>query len=85
MDVPDLLAGVRVIDLAGDAGVLASRLLADLGADVIRVETEADGVRGRAPFLAGRAGVERSLHHLHFNRNKRSVRLDITKSARSRL
>jgi crotonobetainyl-CoA:carnitine CoA-transferase CaiB-like acyl-CoA transferase len=70
------LAGVRVLDLAGEAGVFVGRALAELGADVIRVESGADRVRGRRPFLDGVAGPERSLYHLHFNAGKRSVQLD---------
>jgi crotonobetainyl-CoA:carnitine CoA-transferase CaiB-like acyl-CoA transferase len=70
------LAGVRVLDLAGEAGVFVGRALAELGADVVRPETGADRVRQREPFLDGVAGPERSLHHLHFNAGKRSVALD---------
>ena len=70
------LAGVRVLDLAGEAGVFVGRALAELGADVVRAESGADRVRQREPFLDGIAGPERSLHHLHFNAGKRSVALD---------
>jgi crotonobetainyl-CoA:carnitine CoA-transferase CaiB-like acyl-CoA transferase len=71
------LSGVRVLDLAGEAGVFVGRALAELGADVIRVEAGLDRVRRRAPFLDGIAGPERSLYHLHFNAGKRSVQLDL--------
>jgi crotonobetainyl-CoA:carnitine CoA-transferase CaiB-like acyl-CoA transferase len=70
------LAGVRVLDLAGEAGAFVGRALAELGADVIRVESGADRVRRRQPFLDGIDGPERSLYHLHFNAGKRSVQLD---------
>ena len=70
------LSGVRVLDLAGEAGVFVGRALAELGADVIRAEAGADRVRQREPFLDGVAGPERSLYHLHFNAGKRSVELD---------
>ena len=44
------LDGVRVIDLADERGELCGRLLADLGADVLRVEPPAGGVfQGRSP------------------------------------
>jgi crotonobetainyl-CoA:carnitine CoA-transferase CaiB-like acyl-CoA transferase len=75
------LAGVRVLDLAGDAGVFVGRALAELGADVIRPEAGPDRVRQRQPFLDGIAGPERSLYHLHFNAGKRSVRLDPQEAA----
>ena len=72
------LAGVRVLDLAGESGVFAGRQLGELGADVVRIESpQPDAVRSRAPFLGGEPGAERSLYHLHFNANKRSVTLDL--------
>ncbi len=72
------LAGVRVLDLAGESGVFAGRQLGELGADVVRIESpQPDAVRSRAPFLGGQPGAERSLYHLHFNANKRSVTLDL--------
>ncbi len=76
------LHGLRVIDLAGEAGLFAGRELGELGADVIRVEPPGgDAVRRRRPFLGGEAGVERSLHHQHFNANKRGVVLDLAAPA----
>ena len=74
---PGPLAGVRVLDLAGQSAVFGSRLLADLGCDVVRVEPPGgDGLRRLAPFLDGSPGVERSLWHLYHNAGKRSVVLD---------
>jgi crotonobetainyl-CoA:carnitine CoA-transferase CaiB-like acyl-CoA transferase len=82
MSLVRLLSGIRVLDLAGESAVLAARLLADLGADVIRVEPPGgDSVRRRAPFFGGVEGLEASLHHLHYNRNKRSVALDLREPA----
>ena len=64
-----LLHGVRVLDLTDDYGAYASRLLADLGAEVVRIEP-ADGGRGRtrAPRYDGI-----SLHHLHRNTGKHVI------------
>lgn len=57
------LQGIRVLELAGGVGVAyAAKLLADLGADVVRVESERDQVRSRPH------GVDRWL-----NTNKRSM------------
>lgn len=72
------LSDIRVIDLAGEPGLFAGRMLGELGADVIRVEPP-DGAsdRGRQPFLDDEPGLERSLYHLHFNANKRAVTLDL--------
>ena len=72
------LHGVRVIEIAGTASAFAGRQLAELGADVILVEPpEGAPSRHRVPFLDGAPGVERSLHHLHYNAGKRSVVLDL--------
>ena len=72
------LTGTSVLDLADEPAVFAARILADLGADVIRVEHPSGGrVRGLAPFLNDEPGVERSYYHLYHNANKRSVALDI--------
>ncbi len=79
------LADIRVIDLADESGAFAGRMLAQLGADVIRVEPpEGDPIRARAPFLDdpvaaahGDAGVGTSLYHEHVNAGKRSVVLDL--------
>jgi benzylsuccinate CoA-transferase BbsE subunit len=69
---------VRVLDLADESAVFTTRVLADLGTDVVRVEPPDGGrVRRLAPFLGDEPGVERSLCHLHHNAGKRSITLDI--------
>src|SRR5262245_38030341 len=73
-----LFAGVRVLDLSRMlAGPYGSLLLADLGAEVIKIEDPAGGDPMRAmgpPFL----GAEReSAYFLSVNRNKKSVALDL--------
>ena len=76
------LAGIRVVDLADEKGELAGRLLADFGADVVRVEPPA-GARSRRlpPFHGGT-----SLYFAHHNANKRGVVLDLeSEPDRSRL
>jgi crotonobetainyl-CoA:carnitine CoA-transferase CaiB-like acyl-CoA transferase len=67
------LRGTRVIDLSRAlAGPMATTLLADLGADVIKVEPlGGEMVRGWAPFAG-----ETSLYDVSVNRNKRSLTLD---------
>ena len=68
-----------MLDLADEPAAFAGRLLADLGADVVRVEHPSGGrLRRLAPFLDDEPGVERSYHHLYHNANKRSVTLDIS-------
>ena len=60
-------------------GVYCGKLMADMGADVIKVEPPGgDSMRRIGPFLGQAQGhKERSLHWLHFNTNKRSITLDI--------
>ncbi len=74
------LDDIRVLDLTGETGVYCTKLLADLGADVIRIEPpDGDPLRDIGPFWHKERGVDRSLSFLHNNTNKRSVTLDITK------
>jgi crotonobetainyl-CoA:carnitine CoA-transferase CaiB-like acyl-CoA transferase len=72
------LAHLRVVDLTDLRGALAGRLLADLGADVVRVEPlDGDAEGRRLPFAGGVAGPDRSLAFLYRHANKRRVRLDL--------
>lgn len=72
------LGDVRVIDLAGEIGQYCTKLLADLGADVIKVEPPGgDPVRRLPPFYHDRPGEQTSLYWLNLNTNKRSVTLDL--------
>src|SRR5688572_11375800 len=81
LDHPAALEDLRVLDLAGPMGVYCTKLLADLGADVIRVEPPGgDATRTEEPFYQDEPGVETSLFHWHYNTNKRSITLDITRS-----
>jgi crotonobetainyl-CoA:carnitine CoA-transferase CaiB-like acyl-CoA transferase len=75
--VPELpLAGVRVLDLTQIlAGPYCTMMLADLGADVIKVERPGGGDGSRQwgpPFVAGE-----SAYFLQVNRNKRSIAIDL--------
>jgi crotonobetainyl-CoA:carnitine CoA-transferase CaiB-like acyl-CoA transferase len=86
---PGPLAGLRVIDLSTVlAGPYATMLLADLGADVVKVEPpEGDATRGWGPPWVGDelAGTRTAAYFLAINRNKRSVRLDLRQSAGAEL
>ncbi|HEV8229652.1 MAG TPA: CoA transferase [Candidatus Limnocylindria bacterium] len=83
------LEGLRVIEIAGDdvwgasAAAHAARILADLGADVIKVEPPSgDPVRRVPPFLGAQAGADRGLLWIALNANKRGVRLDLPREER---
>jgi crotonobetainyl-CoA:carnitine CoA-transferase CaiB-like acyl-CoA transferase len=78
---PGPLAGIRVADCSTVlAGPFATMLLADLGADVIKVEPpEGDVTRTWGPPFVGDedAGTRTAAYYLAVNRNKRSVRVDL--------
>ena len=80
---PMSLAGVRVLDLSRVlAGPWCTQTLADLGADVTKVERPGNGDDTRAwgpPYLKDDAGADTSeaAYYLGANRNKRSIAIDI--------
>ncbi len=72
----DLLQGVRVLECAMlPTGDQTSRLLGDLGADVIKVERP--GVGDYLRELGDRITPQNSVFHLLCNRNKRSIEIDL--------
>jgi len=72
-----LLSGIRVLDLSGYEGMYGARLLADLGADVVRVERDdRDSDVAPGPFLVNIAGEPSSAFCAFVNLNKRVVHLD---------
>ena len=72
------LEGIRIIDLTSVVvGPLATQIMADYGADVIKVEAPAGDI---VRTLAGRGVTPNmSSKFLHLNRNKRSLVLDLKK------
>ena len=74
------LEGIRVLDLCQPEGQLCGRLLADLGAEVVKVEPpEGDSGRSLGPFVKGGVHPEASLSFAYLNANKNSVVLDLAK------
>jgi crotonobetainyl-CoA:carnitine CoA-transferase CaiB-like acyl-CoA transferase len=77
------LAGLLVADCSTVlAGPYATMLLADLGADVVKVEPpEGDATRGWGPPWVGEGEARTAAYFLAANRNKRSLRLDLRAEA----
>lgn len=74
------LAGLRVLDLSDHRAQLAGRLLADMGADVIKIEPPGgDHARTIGPFVNDEPHRDRSLFFWFYNLNKRSLTLDLTR------
>ena len=76
---PQVLQGFRVIDVSGEVGQLAGRLLADFGAEVIKVEPPGgDPVRSNGPFYRDEPHPDNGLLWWYLNLNKKSVTLDVS-------
>ena len=76
-----LLPPYRILDLTGPEAVFCGKLLADYGADVVKVEPPGgDPTRNKAPFIGDEVGIDRSSYFLFYNTNKRSVTIDIDTS-----
>jgi crotonobetainyl-CoA:carnitine CoA-transferase CaiB-like acyl-CoA transferase len=74
---PVALRGRRVLELADESGAYCGKLMADMGADVIKIEPPGgDPSRLVPPFLDDRADPGRSLSFLYLNTSKRGVTLD---------
>ena len=74
------LAGIRITDFTWiGAGSFTTKLLADFGADVIKIETATrlDTLRMTAPFKGGQKGPNRSGYFADRNTSKRSIRLNL--------
>jgi alpha-methylacyl-CoA racemase len=74
------LEGIRVLDLSRLLpGGFCSLLLADFGADVLKVEDTGMGdyIRWSPPYIEGANDSAKSALFLSLNRNKRSIRLDL--------
>ena len=81
------LEGLRVIDATHIvAGPFCAMILADMGAEVIKVERPGSGDRARAndPYVVGPDGTKVSARYLGVNRNKKSVALDLREAAGKR-
>lgn len=76
--MPGFLHGVRVLELCDEVGEYCGKVLAGLGADVVKVEPPGgEPTRTYGPFLGDRRDPDASLHFEHYNFGKRGVVLDL--------
>ncbi len=80
--MPEAFLGpYRVLDLTTQRGLIAGKLMGDLGADVIKVEPpRGEPSRQVGPFYHDEPGPERSLYWMAFNLNKRGITLDLERA-----
>jgi crotonobetainyl-CoA:carnitine CoA-transferase CaiB-like acyl-CoA transferase len=72
------LNSIRVIELADELGEYCGKVLAGLGADVIKVEPlGGETTRGYGPFYGDEPGPNRSIYFWHYNFGKRGVTIDL--------
>ena len=78
--MPGALSGFRIIE-CGEmvSAAYASKLMADMGAEVIKIESPhgGDTARQRGPFPGGEPHAEKSGLYLFLNTNKRGITLDL--------
>lgn len=75
---PAPLSGLRIIDMAGDAAAFCPKLLADLGAEVVKVEPPGGcPSRQSGPFVNNQPAADGSLSFWYHNSGKCSVTLDL--------
>jgi crotonobetainyl-CoA:carnitine CoA-transferase CaiB-like acyl-CoA transferase len=73
-----VLEGLRVLDLTQGSFGYAGRLLAGLGADVVKIEPpEGDPVRSWPPFPDDESNPETGARHLHLDAGKRDIVIDL--------
>jgi len=76
------LEGIRVLELADETGEYAGKVLAGLGADVVKIEPPAgERTRQIGPFRGDCPGLEDSLFFWHYNHGKRSITIDLDSAA----
>ncbi|WP_218833770.1 CaiB/BaiF CoA transferase family protein [Rhodococcus sp. ACPA4] len=77
-DFVGFLGGVRVLEVGDELGEYCGKVLAGLGADVVRIEPpEGTATRSYGPFYHDEPHRDRSLHFWHYNLGKRSAVMDL--------
>jgi crotonobetainyl-CoA:carnitine CoA-transferase CaiB-like acyl-CoA transferase len=81
MSMDGALAGLRVLEIADERGEYCGRMLAGMGADVVKIEPPGGAATRRfPPFRADVDDPDGSLYFWHYNVGKRSVVLDLERS-----
>lgn len=73
-----MLNGCRVLDLTDEKGFLTGKILADLGAEVIKIERPGGGPGRIGPYWHDTPDPEKSLYWFAYNTSKKGITLDIT-------
>ena len=77
-NLPGPLNGLRVLEICDEKGQFCGKLMADLGADLIKVEPPGgEPCRNFGPFLDDIPHRERSLSFWHYNTSKRGITLNL--------
>jgi crotonobetainyl-CoA:carnitine CoA-transferase CaiB-like acyl-CoA transferase len=75
---PGPFAGLRVLELADEKGQFCGKLLADLGADVVKIEPPGgEPCRHVGPFVDDIPNPDRSLSFWYYNTSKRGITLNL--------
>jgi benzylsuccinate CoA-transferase BbsE subunit len=75
---PSALSDIRVLDLSGEMGLYCGKLLADMGADVIKIEPPGgDPARRVGPFYHDEPDATKSLSYFYLNTSKRGITLNL--------
>ena len=81
METTTVLAPYRVLDLTDESGFLCGKILADLGADVIKIEAPGgDAARMLGPFPDDKPDRNKSLYWISYNAGKRGIVLNLENS-----
>jgi len=79
-NVEGMLSPYRVLDLTDEKGLFCGKLMGDMGADVLKIETPGgDAARNIGPFYHDEVDPEKSLYWFAVNTSKRGITLDIEK------
>src|SRR2546429_1737365 len=82
MENGSVLAPYRVLDLSDESGFSCGKILADLGADVIKIEPPGgDAARLIGPFPGDRPDPEKSIYFISSNAGKRGITLNVQSTA----